>query len=43
MYLDYSATEGWTDFLGYLGGGSADSPATLTVRNVEFMNDFPQA
>lgn len=43
MYLDYSATEGWTDFLGYLGGGSEGAPATLTVRNVEFMNDFPQA
>ncbi len=42
MYLDYSATEGWTDFLGYLGGGSDGAPATLTVRDVEFLDDFPQ-
>ena len=43
MYLDYSATEGWTDFLGYLGGGSEGAPATLTVRNVEFMKELPSA
>ena len=43
LYLDYSATEGWTDFFGYLGGGSEGAPATLTVRNVEFMDEFPQA
>ena len=43
MYLDYSATEGWTNFLGYLGGGSEGAPATLTVRNVEFMKELPSA